>query len=67
MVELVRNCLGRPTLFARMGKWNVAFHMFPRDHEYWHWGYELDWYDGPFWTFGFGRLLEIVVDDRGDG
>ena len=44
--------------WVRGGCKSTDIHLFP-SFNYWRWGYEEDWYDGPLPSFGLGSLMLI--------
>jgi len=60
-LEICTDMIGSPSIILGVYKVHVAFHLLPDTLPYW--GYAEEWYDGPFWTFGFGRFLQVVIDE----
>jgi hypothetical protein len=64
-MEICTYMIGRPTFIVGVGKWEAAFHWFPKSERIW--GYQEDWCDGPIHVVGLGPLLQIIVDDQHSG
>lgn len=50
-------CAGLLTIWS--DRYSFALHFLPHK-KYWQLGYTEDWYDGPWYSFGFGPILLIT-------